>query len=189
MERTLKREARSLDEWLHELYCLTPDLWTWFEPLRVASGATRSDGLGKYDRVLNEILADIGTSISIPSVAVNDGGTFSDIYLLKPLLEHRGDIEATRLYIRGLCRGRTIIPQMWFEFANDVCQRSSNRDGFADGRKSEGCEISTLRALLTPEDRLVLDAADSACAFGRSISEHWNGDESSDVLLGFALNA
>jgi hypothetical protein len=177
------RSARKI----RPLYCLVTDLWTWFEPLRVAARATRSDELEKYDRVLDESLADIGTSISIPSVAVNDGETFSDIYLLKPLLVHGGDIETALRYIRGLCRGRTIVPQMWFHYASDVCQRSSIREAFADALKSQEREKS-FRALLTPEDRSVLDAANSACAFGRSISEHWNRDESSDMLLGFALN-
>jgi hypothetical protein len=223
-ERELKRQARSLEEWLHELYCFAPEVWTWFAPLRRASRATGSDELDKMDRVLDEILADVSTSIAAPAYGTTEAnpqpfhishmlgkkraevdrstrvplptqGTteatwtiFSSSYLLRPLVREHGDTDRTIDHLRGILRGRTIIPQVWFDYASATLKRLKPEDVMAYVEDAERYGPMTPCHLLTPADEIALDTADPACSFGRSFSYRWERGISASELLGYSLN-
>src|SRR5439155_24140437 len=80
----------------------------------------RSDELEKYDRVLDEFMADIGTTIQIACGATN--GTLADSYAIAPLFECTS-IEDAIARIRAIYRGRSIIPRVWYELARKALER------------------------------------------------------------------
>jgi hypothetical protein len=187
LERSLKPSAKTLDGWLHGLYCMLPDLYTWFFPIRKLAREKKSDELGKFDRVIDEFLADIGTSIAIPSMAIDGGGGFSDEYLLKPLLKHKGNMAAAVEEIRGISRGRTIVPQFWYEYAKALVAKWPAAMVAEKVSASSAYDTKHLRGLLSVEDCRILDGADPCCAFGRSVADHWDSSDPSSMVLSMSL--
>src|SRR5262249_20951272 len=100
-ERQLKDTARSMEEWLHEAYCLLPDIHTWSFFISHAKESLQSDELEKFHRILDEFQADIKTTLMIPCGTVRGSESLADAYAIRPLMENQSIDEAI-VAIRGI---------------------------------------------------------------------------------------
>ena len=194
-ERRLKDTAQSTEEWLHEAYCFLPDVKTWFWPIRKASRDLKSDELEKYDRVLDEFKADILTTLSLTCGSFAPEESLADVYALKPLAESRTVDEAIDT-IRGVYRGRTIIPRVWYEKAKNILDRLK-LTGWQPAGPREALHHPGTNPLSAADYRALNDC-DLAQSFGRVMTateraqdwillgelfDYWDEDErSSDKL-------
>jgi hypothetical protein len=153
-ERKLKDSAASIEEWLHEIFCLLPTVHAMLFALHKANKARYSDELEKFDRVLDEFQADIMTTLGIAF----EEGKILDYYIIKPLLEEP-NVDAALKQIRGLYRGRTIIPRVWYQFVE--------RTAKAGGRGPSSPVVCSSELLNVVSCGLA--QPDPCAAFGRAI--------------------
>lgn len=162
MERKLKDDAQSLEEWLHEAYCLLPDIHTWGVSIGRANRRYQSDELEKFDRVLDEFQADIWTTIRMVAL---DKRHLAYLYAYSPLVEKQSFDEAVK-NIRGIYRGRSIIPRVWYETAKKAIERlkSTNVDLSQVSRLDKP---QSALSLFSPVDCAALSDIDLMQSFGR----------------------
>jgi hypothetical protein len=159
LERRFKQQAQSTDEWLHEAYCLLPDIYTWLAIIHHANEKHHSDELEKFDRILDEFQADINTTLLIAAGGFGEDGLVQS-YLLKAL-DKCETVDEAITEIRGIYRGRSILPKVWFEGARDVLRQAA----LAGGTKQE------IRQRLDPNGLKSLDSVDQRANFGRLLTE------------------
>lgn len=176
-ERQLKDTARSMEEWLHEAYCLLPDIFSWLICIHHANKHLKSDELEKYSRVLDEFMADIMTTLQIPCNSARGGRSLAEEYAIKPLVEKRSIDEAIAK-IRGIYRGRSIIPRVWYKLAENALNRlrSADLDALRFAYRRGKMEKAT--SPLPADDYEALNRLDLAQAFGRAMTMdskkgHW----------------
>lgn len=131
LERDLKESVDSMNEWLHAIYCLAPQVCTWALTVQWANEKLHSDELDKYGRALEECLVDIGDTLDQAFWPSGSSQTFADHYALEPLRKSESVEEALR-NIRRVYRGRTVIPRIWYEKARMAI------GSLPDGRKRVG---------------------------------------------------
>jgi hypothetical protein len=179
----LKDSAESMDEWLHESYSLLPDILTWGLIIAWANKRHLSDELDKYHRVLDEFQADIGTTFTIPCCAPRGNDNLADAYAISPLLESETIDEAISK-IRGIYRGRSIIPRVWYERAKTSLER------LKETRWQRPEQIILQRAddgaPLSPTDYAALNEVDLSQAFGRAMTA--NSKENNWPFLGMLFD-
>jgi len=178
-ERRLKDKVSSLDEWLFSIYCFLPDVITWFYTIRRARESLNSDEFEKYDRVLDEFLADMMTTIQIPLMAAAGAKNFAEEYAIIPFLRAKSMDEAISS-IHGIFRGRSIIPRVWFDFAKDALVRAHPDRSIMT--------ISELELKPGPngifheDDYKYLNCVDLASVFGLAFTQ--DGKDDNWLLLG-----
>lgn len=162
MERNVKDNAQSLEEWLHEAYCLLPDIDTWLTYIRRANKRHQSDELEKFDRVLDEFQADIRTTSLF---VAGDRNHLANLYAYSPLVQKQSYDEAVKK-IRGIYRGRSIIPRVWYETAKKAIERlkSTNVDLSQFNRLGEP---ESALSIFPPADCAALSDVDLLQSFGR----------------------
>jgi hypothetical protein len=158
MERKLKDSVATIEEWLHEIYCLQPIAKSVLIALRRANHSQHSDELEKFDRVLDEFQADIGTTLHL---AIEERQLL-EVYIIRTILEGP-DMDAALKQIRGLYRGRTIIPRVWYEFVERAAKGDSGEPQSPAARPS--------RAELLDVIRVGCCQPDLCAAFGRAICQ------------------
>jgi|tagenome__1003787_1003787.scaffolds.fasta_scaffold20922703_5 hypothetical protein len=168
-ERQLKDSAASMEEWLHEIFCLLPAVHATLFALGKANEARYSDELEKFDRVLDEFQADIHTTLLIAF----EERRILETYIIKPLHESP-DVDAALKQIRGLYRGRTIIPRAWHQFVERTAK------GGGGGPPSPAARASELLNVIS----LGLSQPDPCAAFGRATCM----DRDSWVLLNLEID-
>jgi hypothetical protein len=169
-QRALKDSCKSLDEWMHELYCLLPDICTWLFFIRDANKTLKSDELEKYDRVLDEFHADIATTLDLPCIALEEQKNFAEYYAIAPLAEQQSAAGAITK-IRGIYKGRTIIPKIWFEDAAAALMSLDETKLVFPGQLSPWENYSMIRELLPSDKYTKLNELDYAQAFGRAVTK------------------
>jgi len=147
-ERRLKDASRSLNEWLHAIYCLLPEVWMWGQTIAWANDRLQSDELGKYVRILDEYQADIATTLQVAFWPSEQSTTFADHYAIQEV-ERSESVEKAIANIRQIYRGRTIIPRVWYESAKRALSQS--REGGPP---------------MTDKDYAILNDIDQLMAFG-----------------------
>lgn len=155
-ERQIKSSATSIDEWLHEIYSLLPTIHSILFALRKAIEIKHSDELEKLDRVLDEFQADIGTTLGI---AVQKNSLLEN-YIVRPIERHE-TLDYALKEIRGVSRGRTIIPQSWYQAVERLVRHHRS--------VQTGDDLHALKATLLAEIASQLDQPDASSAFGRSL--------------------
>lgn len=170
-ERAIKDSCKSLDEWLHEVYCLLPDISTWLFLIRDANKALKSDELGKFDRILDEFHADIATTLDIPCIALDNQNNFAEIYALKPLIKNRSVARAI-MEIRGIYKGRTIIPKVWFGDATVALTSLDETKLDLSGEPWDKDTHRRIRQMIPGDEYTKLNELDLAQAFGRSVTKN-----------------
>ncbi|NKL04186.1 MULTISPECIES: hypothetical protein [Rhizobium] len=152
-ERKLKNDAACMEEWLHGIYSLLPKVLSILTALRRSNEARPSDEVEKFDRVLDEFQADIGTTLHFGF----DEDELFDIYIRSPLIDHE-DVDAGIKHIRGIYRGRTIVPRVWSDALVETRgeQRSRAQPAASGGQ-------------LADEVRAKLQMPDGLAGFGRAL--------------------
>jgi hypothetical protein len=164
LERKLKETASTVEEWLHEAYCLLPDVMTWLTVLRRANESHKSDELEKYDRVLDEFQADIGTTLQFHREWSSGRSGLVDPYFLSPLRKEASVQDGLKA-IRGIYRGRSIIPRVWYARAEAITADAAARLG--------PCSCEALVDYISANDAVwEIDVSDTAASFGRAATLH-----------------
>lgn len=120
-ERLAKEEAKSFDDWIFEAYSLLPEIFLCLRMIRQLGGEA-GDELRKFDRVMDEFIADIMTTIFImPDQRRTQGRGLAD-YLARAIEESQSFQDAKKR-VRGVYRGRSIVPRIWYEKAASILDR------------------------------------------------------------------
>jgi hypothetical protein len=173
-ERKLKETCASIDDWLHETYCLIPDIATWYFWISLAKTRCDNGELEKYARVLDEFQADIHTT----SYCANEPDSLCGLYAVTPLLESGSCEEAVRR-IRGIFKGRSIITKAWFETAAAMIEKLGPNAIQSLDLDAERLDPDTWARKYIPEEaRRNLAEVDLVACFGRQFtakgrSRHW----------------
>jgi hypothetical protein len=168
VEQHVKEAAQSTEEWLHEAYCLMPDIYTWGLTIAWANERLKSDELAKYTQMLDEFQADIGTTLTIPCTSLRGGENLAETYALRPLVESATIDEAIGK-IRAIYRGRSIIPRVWYEKASSILDRLRSA-GWSPEIWNHALGTMGMSGVTRAAGFLALNDVDYAQAFGRTMT-------------------
>lgn len=172
-ERLAKEEARSFDDWIFEAYSMLPEI---FLCLRMIDqlGDEAGDELGKFDRILDEFIADIMTTISIlPNQRREQNGGLAN-YLVTAI-EKSETFQDAKKRVRGIYRGRSIVPRVWYEQAVSILDRI----------EGEGLPLSV--ESLKESDVRGLNASDISTLFSYVMTANGKEDQWMDMGTLFGL--
>jgi len=175
-EREAKETASSTDEWLFEAYCLLPEILAWLWVLREMRNRAEDDELSKYDRVLDEFQADISTTITIPILHRNGSWAGLGKTYALDVLDRADSIDAARHEIRGIFKGRSIVPRVWYDEAMAALDRIERGGLPAHSDSFTRAEVEKL------------DRTDMALLFGCALTKDGKRDHwwITDELFGFS---
>ncbi|QBE66305.1 hypothetical protein [Pseudoduganella lutea] len=155
-ERQIKASAETIEEWLAGIYDFLPRVHSTLYLLRKALEVQHSDELEKLDRMLDEFQADIGTTLLLAT----EKDAIVNEYVIEPIEKHES-LDGALKEIRGISRGRTIIPHRWYKDAEQLI-RSHRSTRNAD-------DLSSLNAAVIAAVRRQFSQPEAAAAVGRAV--------------------